>query len=1111
MCRGAINMPDLRAEVWARPGASTFERIYADAMTERLSGTLRAGGLGDGQFEFPDHDDAETLADLLLRVDATDLANAKRALIRVYSDGQSYPPVHEWRVDAVVPPDDDNDRWRVSGTDWLDWLNDAEVFPYDWDGTTPFTSNFPDHIWGGRNVLGDLVCRFQPERVVFTVNDATDAGTFTISVSTAGGSDTTAAIDYDATALAVYNALLATSEIDALEVDGDAGGPWTVTVNDPTVPIAFSTNNGNMAGTWTWTIDATGGTYDITVENPDTTTDTATLNWDDDAATVETALEALSTVTACTVTGAPSTGLTVTFETPDFSPSVTTDPTNLTGGASTADIAENDAFVTSTVQTQGQTLPVGWTSSEFSPTDILHGELQVLRCWNDSGFDPALPTGATTAGVFNGRAPYFPGVEKTARVQPGGIYQASVQVYARDTDTTIKLVLRDFADNQASAPGDTNYFVEQTVTADTWTTLTITDFVPADDVTEIKFRIAHSDPDESVDPPIVYWALPKLLEGQSPTTIGGVWESLFDDATSDHSGTRIVWEDEANPGSTWLTLDFDATNDSAGVAWNESDVEITAKRGWSYGRVFTETARLGYEGRIVPDPVTDGQWLFQLYNPAGMDADYSSDTFVGVRTGVDVVSRKTKRFRPPGTVQAVEGGERQWSISENAGAVSALGRMERYLPDRDLNGSTEIVSAASTALASGFTKSMSKSLRVVPGPDDPEPGVSYVPGDTIPVVDPPDTDTTMRVAAIGYTHDGRDNTIVYDVSMSSERLTGNAAIRAGVIQYLREQKEIREEPPIDPTSPTVTLGQSGGGNASGYGAYIHAARSTSQSIAVSGEPIAFDTIDLLGAAGFADSTPGTTITIPKAGYWNIAVMAGWSTHTAGGSVWITRERAGTTTTVWPPTADPGVWTSSLGALFEGTAHAIPCLIGDVLRVYVDADTASAETLASATVTAYLVDKSATVDQLIETLFVDSKDSTAVSTAATMETGVTYALVVSGNYRGVNGALGAGADAIQYLSPGEPQENGNIDADYKYASDSAGGTGHSSSAFLVDLGSGESHIEPDGGAATAAPPGHVYTYTVTGEGSVLSARLFDSGPYTDNNGQLRIDVFRLGVS
>lgn len=788
-------MGDLRAEVWNRPGASTFEKIYADALTDRLSGTVRANGIGDGQFEFPDFDDAETLADLLLEADDAALASAKRALIRIYDSTQTYPPVHEWRVDAVVPPGvDNNPRWQVSGTDLLDLLNDCQVYPWDWDGTTPFTSRFPDWIWGGRNILGDLRGSFQPEVVVFTMSDDVDDGTFTISVSTAGGSDTTVAIDYDATSLAVYNALLATSEIDALEVDGEAGGPWTVTILEPEVPIALSTNNGSLIGVWTLTIDATGGTYTLTADGQTT----GNLNYNDAAATVEAALEALSSITACTVTGTYNGGFTITFETPD---SATMSVTDSTTGGTGATLTQATPAVTATVQTQGVTLPSGWASSEFSPTDIEHGTLQSLRMWVNDGFDPALPAGATTAIAFNGREPYFPGIEKPVRVQPGGIYQISVYLYARDTDTDVRVVMRDFADNAAG----TNYSTDVTLTADTWTEVTITDFQPFDDVEEIKYRIAHVGAD-GVDPPIIYVALPKLQEGLAATSIGGVFVALHDDATSDHTGDgRLVWEDEANPGTPYLTLDFTDSVDSNGDSWDSSDIELTAKRGWPLTRVLREAQNLGYEARVVADPITDGAWLFQLYNPEGMDDDYSASNTVGIFAGLDVVRRQTKRFRPGGTAQTVEGAERQFAFAVNTTAETALGRVETYLPDRDLNGITEISTAASTLLAEGLKRAISKTLTVRPGADGPLPLVAYRPGDTIPIVDPPAADTTDRVASISYVATPALSP-TFEVSLAAERLVGSAAIRAGVIQYLREQKEIREEPPNDAAASPYLIG-----------------------------------------------------------------------------------------------------------------------------------------------------------------------------------------------------------------------------------------------------------------------------------------------------------------
>lgn len=141
------------------------------------------------------------------------------------------------------------------------------------------------------------------------------------------------------------------------------------------------------------------------------------------------------------------------------------------------------------------------------------------------------------------------------------------------------------------------------------------------------------------------------------------------------------------------------------------------------------------------------------------------------------------------------------------------------------------------------------------------------------------------------------------------------------------------------------------------GAFVHFARGASQSIAVGGEAIEFDRLSVLGYAGFSSTpAPGETTTIPKAGYWNVDITAGWESFTGGGSVWVTRERGGSEIVVYPPADDPGIWTADDGALFEETAAAIPCRVGDLIRVYIDADDASAQTLAKATASIYLVDR-----------------------------------------------------------------------------------------------------------------------------------------------------------
>ena len=172
-----------------------------------------------------------------------------------------------------------------------------------------------------------------------------------------------------------------------------------------------------------------------------------------------------------------------------------------------------------------------------------------------------------------------------------------------------------------------------------------------------------------------------------------------------------------------------------------------------------------------------------------------------------------------------------------------------------------------------------------------------------------------------HTHDSDDET---------------ADTRQLIIQVINE-----EVPPSDTTA----------------GAHIHLTRGATQSIGTTGAAVQWDTQSSISEASFTvPSLPSSDVTITLNGYYNVAVQAGFDVSVAGAACWVTRTRAGVEATVWPPTDDPGLWTASAASkLFEGTAHAIPCLSGDILRVYVDHSEASSQTLASAALAVYLVD------------------------------------------------------------------------------------------------------------------------------------------------------------
>ena len=159
--------------------------------------------------------------------------------------------------------------------------------------------------------------------------------------------------------------------------------------------------------------------------------------------------------------------------------------------------------------------------------------------------------------------------------------------------------------------------------------------------------------------------------------------------------------------------------------------------------------------------------------------------------------------------------------------------------------------------------------------------------------------------------------------------------RSAVDEYLR--KKFRKFTPL-PVRDNRRRGESQTPASFGDtpGATLHLLRTATQSIAVGGEAISWDLAHTLVPITFTVPTlPATDITIIQTGYYNVSVEASWSSFTGGGSMTVERVRGATTLVAWPPVADPGLWTSTTGTFFEGVSPAIPCEVGDIIRVVVD--------------------------------------------------------------------------------------------------------------------------------------------------------------------------------
>lgn len=202
------------------------------------------------------------------------------------------------------------------------------------------------------------------------------------------------------------------------------------------------------------------------------------------------------------------------------------------------------------------------------------------------------------------------------------------------------------------------------------------------------------------------------------------------------------------------------------------------------------------------------------------------------------------------------------------------------------------------------------------------------------------------------------------------------------------------------------------------GAFVHLTRNATQSIASVGEAISWDTLGLQGFSGFTETVPTTTVTIPQAGYYNIAVQFGWDSFTEGGTITVLKNGL----TVWPPTDDPGLWSATDGQVFEGTAHSIECGPGDTLSVNVNPDDASAQNLASATLTAYLVDRTANERAYRELVIFHEpiaywRLGEAAGTDAADETGVHDMTYINTPTLGVTGIMrdGSGDTAADFVA------------------------------------------------------------------------------------------------
>ncbi len=528
--------------------------------------------------------------------------------------------------------------------------------------------------------------------------------------------------------------ILSHARIEAFDWDGSAsfvptapdwvyGGPNSL-VNpgleeSPNTPLEYELD-----------VTATGGTFTIT-DGVDTTDPIA---FDASAATIETRIQDDLAAFTDVVMSEQGGIIFITYVVPNHSPTLSLNVGLLTGGTATL-----------TATQDGGLAPNPWTIAGAINADLS----QAYGYYDNFGVsDVQAHTGSLSLlvdpGTVYATQHRNPGAQQVLTTTPGSIFQASVWVYP--TSGTDEFRLGIFGIGEEIIAFDANGASGGTYPVNQWSRITISDALLPTSATQVIFRLQCTNGPS--DPSVFYIDDAIFQEGLAATDIGDILTQIYDDATTNHP-ERLVWEDEANPGTPYLTLDFGAL-DSGGNAWAHSDIEIKLWLRVTYLQVMTQIVNTwGYEWRIVPDDVEAGTWLWQVYNPGGMKTDYTSAQSPAIQGGAEDVRRSIARVAPDATDHLVEGPGRITARYRDTALESALGLIEASRLDRDLPDLTAIFDAAYEDSLAALTGGVAYVYDLT----DPSemPLVAYLLGDLLTIHDPPEVDDGARLVDVAGT------------------------------------------------------------------------------------------------------------------------------------------------------------------------------------------------------------------------------------------------------------------------------------------------------------------------------------------------------------------------
>ena len=386
------------------------------------------------------------------------------------------------------------------------------------------------------------------------------------------------------------------------------------------------------------------------------------------------------------------------------------------------------------------------------------------------------------------------GAQQVVSVTPGGLYQASLRIRSTSTGP-FRFVIRDLYENLIAAyPSGGSGF---TVTANTWTTVTIADVLIPAGVDAVIFRIAYVGTGTQT----FYIDNAEFNLGLAETTVGDMTVLLMEDADGTNHAAREVWRNTADT-NTWLDYSsFDASTDSNSNAWTDSELALTIKRGTPYDQMLGQFVELGYEWEIIPDTSTPGNWLLNVYNSGGIGQDRTADNTPQIFGEDSIGGQRLYRRHPPGSAITVEGDGRISGRASSAGALTAYGRRETYQGDLRVNTLADASLKATQAISDYIRRSQPLTLTRQPRLVDPFPLVDYNLGDTINVSEPPFMDKLgRRLVGLTWAVDADAEEVTEHYGAVS--YVGEAALQQGVYQLLSKFEPIRD---LDPDGG-ITLG-----------------------------------------------------------------------------------------------------------------------------------------------------------------------------------------------------------------------------------------------------------------------------------------------------------------